>query len=351
MTDLDPRWAAAVRAHAETAAPTPEAWAAITERAEAGGAPVDGGDAGRSPGRRPWVLAAAAAVVVALGVAAVVATRADDEDGRVRTDRATTVPVSTVAPGPGTPVRVEGFATVLESGRHGPEACFGPILESDPPQCSGLPLVGWDWEAVAGEEASVGTTWGGYHVVGDYDGETITVVGTPEHDPSAETAEPFYDPDRTPPCDPPPGGWDSVDRGRTSAADRAGMEAAARAEPDVTGVWLWARHGPGERDVYTAGFTGDLDRHRAELAALWGGPLCVVEQEHALADLQEAQRRTDGGSLTAGGLELDLIGSDVDEIGNQVEVRMTYAPDGTEEALEAELGVPVRVEAPLRPAG
>jgi hypothetical protein len=342
---LDPRWRDAIGRHATTTEPTPDAWAAITARADEDA--VDPGVPRSS--RPPWLLAAAALLLVALGLAAVLAVRGGEDDG-VRTQQP---PGSTVAPTPSpeTPARVEGFATVLEDDEHGPEACFYGVQQSLPPQCSGLPLVGWDWAAVEGEEAAGGTTWGNYHVVGDYDGETLTVVGTPEHDPTAETAEPYYTPDRTPPCDPPPGGWDSVDGEPNGAADRAAMEAAARAEPDVAGVWLDARHEPGARDIYTAAFTGDVDRHRAELRVLWGGPLCVVERDHALAALQEAQARTDGGPLTVAGLELEIIESEVDEIGNQVEIRMTYAPAGAEEVLEDELGVPVRVDAPLRPAG
>ncbi|HEX7131464.1 MAG TPA: hypothetical protein VF228_02770 [Iamia sp.] len=344
MTDLDPRWADAIRRHAATTEPTPAAWAAITARAD-----EDAVDPGvpRSP-RHSWLLAAAAVTVVVLGVAAVLALQGGDEDDGVRTDQPS---VSTIAPTPSaeTPARVEGTATVLEDDEHGPEACFYSIQESLPPQCTGLPLVGWDWAAVEGEESVGGTRWGSYHVVGDYDGETLTVAGTPEHDPTRETADPYYSPDPTPPCDPPTGGWDSVDGLPNGAADRAAMEAAARAEPDVAGVWLDARHEPGERDIYTAAFTGDVDRHRAELEELWGGPLCVVQLDHTLAALQEAQARTDGGPLTVAGLELEIIESEVDEIGNQVEIRMTYAPAGAEEALEDHLGVPVRVEAPLRP--
>lgn len=342
MTDLDPRWADAIRAHARDTAPTPEAWAAITERAEQPAADATGTG---PPRRRSWVMAAAATLVVVLGVAAVVATRAGEDEG-VRTDRATTVPLRRVE----LPARVEGLATVLESDAHGPEACFGAIAESYPPQCSGLPLVGWDWAAVEGEEAAVGTTWGLYHVVGDYDGETLTVVGTPQHDPTGETGDPFEAPDTTPPCDPPAGGWDSVDGAPNGEAARGDLTRVARAAPDFAGIWMWGRHGPGERDVFTVAFTGDLARHRAELEEVWGGPLCVIERDHTLAALQEAAGRVAGGAMTVGGIDLDVVDTQVDEVAGRVEVRMTYAPEGAEEALEEELGVPVRVDAPLRPA-
>lgn len=76
--------------------------------------------------------------------------------------------------GAGDPDRpYEGSFTVLESADHGPELCV-QLAASMPPQCRGLPVVGWDWEAVADEETVGGTTWGGWHVTGTYDGERFT---------------------------------------------------------------------------------------------------------------------------------------------------------------------------------
>ncbi len=51
-----------------------------------------------------------------------------------------------------------------------------------PPQCGGVPIANWDWAAVEREETRAGTTWGEFHVVGTFDGETFTVteVGPPE---------------------------------------------------------------------------------------------------------------------------------------------------------------------------
>ena len=61
-----------------------------------------------------------------------------------------------------------------------PELCLGPVMESFPPQCDGVPLGGWDW-STAGiqEEAPAGTNrptrWGTYAVTGPFDGSTMTV--------------------------------------------------------------------------------------------------------------------------------------------------------------------------------
>ena len=60
--------------------------------------------------------------------------------------------------GAGDPDRpYEGSFTVLESADHGPEL-YVQLAASMPPQCRGLPVVGWDWDAVADEETVGGTT-------------------------------------------------------------------------------------------------------------------------------------------------------------------------------------------------
>ncbi|MBO3664158.1 hypothetical protein [Microbacterium stercoris] len=56
------------------------------------------------------------------------------------------------------------------------ELCLGAIAESYPPQCSGIPLEGWNWEEVDGEESAAAITWGAYAVTGTFDGSTFTVT-------------------------------------------------------------------------------------------------------------------------------------------------------------------------------
>ncbi|MBF0815475.1 hypothetical protein E4U02_03515 [Microbacterium paludicola] len=57
--------------------------------------------------------------------------------------------------------------------------CTGPMTMIYPPQCSGIPLEGWDWAAADGEESAEGRTWGTYAVTGGFDGERITVTAPP----------------------------------------------------------------------------------------------------------------------------------------------------------------------------
>ena len=76
--------------------------------------------------------------------------------------------------------------TVLDAGGE-VELCLGPVAESYPPQCGGIPVANWTWDGVDGAETSGGTTWGAYAVQGTYDGEEFTVTQPPImlalHDP------------------------------------------------------------------------------------------------------------------------------------------------------------------------
>jgi hypothetical protein len=59
------------------------------------------------------------------------------------------------------------------------ELCLGPVAESYPPQCSGIPVGNWSWDGVEGSDSSGDATWGAYAVQGTYDGEEFTVTQPP----------------------------------------------------------------------------------------------------------------------------------------------------------------------------
>lgn len=87
-------------------------------------------------------------------------------------------------PGPGggsndpvAPVDVVGQGTVIQVGDADPELCLGALAESYPPQCSGVPLLEWDWSLYDGSETAAGTTWGTYAVFGSWQDDTLTVTG------------------------------------------------------------------------------------------------------------------------------------------------------------------------------
>jgi hypothetical protein len=169
-------------------------------------------------------------------------------------------------------------ATVLEDRTHGPMLCLGGILESLPPQCGDVPIASWDWPAVEGEKTAGGTTWGSFHVMGRYDGETFTVtdVGPYEDDPPASET----DPDFTSPCREPDGGWTGLEHATQEDVDPA--SAYARSQPDYVTSWVTHLDPPALEFgpvIFNVVFTGDRGRHEAELRKVWAGPLCVVERD------------------------------------------------------------------------
>jgi len=80
---------------------------------------------------------------------------------------------------PGLPAgEVIGQGTVIDADGK-VKLCLGPIAESYPPQCAGLPVTGWSWDDVEGYETAGDTRWGAYAVQGAYDGESLAVTQPP----------------------------------------------------------------------------------------------------------------------------------------------------------------------------
>jgi hypothetical protein len=248
-------------------------------------------------------------------------------------------------------IEYSASATVLASPDHGPQLCLGGVALSLPPQCGGPDIVGWDWNTVAGEETANGTTWGDYKVTGTYDGRRLTLTRNPGP-PDAPKGMP--DDHFATPCRPPEGGWAVTDETRLS--DEASEEATAyaRSQPTFGGTWVdssinpkW-RSGPYGYDEATAMelgnprklvlnflFTKDVERHRATLRQLWGGPLCVSEAVRTSAQLGRIQKD----------LEKDL-GSDAspilmayaDEVHGVVRVEVTVADPQLQASLDERYG-------------
>jgi hypothetical protein len=84
-------------------------------------------------------------------------------------------PTAAAPPTPAAAGQVTTVDTVLQEGDGPPELCLGMVLDSYPPQCGGLEIAGWDWDAVEAESAQ-DTTWGSYEVEGSWDGETFRVT-------------------------------------------------------------------------------------------------------------------------------------------------------------------------------
>jgi hypothetical protein len=242
----------------------------------------------------------------------------------------------------------EANTTVLEDRTHGPTLCLSGILESLPPQCGNVPIANWDWQAVSGEERLSGTTWGSYHVVGSYDGSTftLTAAGRYEEDTSGPT-----DSDFSSPCPEPSGGWSGLEQ--ATQEDARPAAAYARSQPDYVTSWVThlepaqAEFGP---IIVNAVFTGDRERHEADMRKVWGGPLCVVERDVPTADELARIRKEAEASLDDLGLQmLSSAGPGVEPI---IEIGVVIDVEGKgQAALDARYGAGVvRLSPALKPA-
>jgi hypothetical protein len=221
----------------------------------------------------------------------------------------------------------EADAFVLESERHGPMLCLGGMLTSLPPQCGNVPVVNWDWDAVGGEERLDGTTWGAYHVVGTFDGETFAVVRTGPYE-ATWRPEPVYES----PCPEPEGGW-VADPDRHSQNEDSRADAYARSQPDY--VVSFVDHFGEEPTewspvVFVAVFTGGSERHEAEIRKVWNGPLCVVERDTATDRELRRIRREAEASLPELGLQ--MVGSSTEGVPPRVVIDVVADPGGAGQA-------------------
>lgn len=239
--------------------------------------------------------------------------------------------------------RYRVLATVLESPEHGPQLCHA-VATSLPPQCGGPDIIGWDWDGLEHESAG-GTRWGDYLVTGEWDAtmETFTLTEPPlDADEAPESERPEgWEPNFATPCPEPAGGWRPLDPAKATyeAMDRA--ISAARAEPDFAGAWLDQSYltepGTAESDandpqrlVLNLRFTGDLQRHEAQIRAIWGGALCVSPAARSLADLEGIRQEVTS--------QLGQLSSTVDEMTGTVRVTVMVATETEQAQLDTRYG-------------
>src|SRR5262245_5183755 len=290
--------------------------------------------------RSARVAGALAVLIVGAGIVGVVA-RQPSGGGHVR-----------VAVSPPGPPEYQATGTVLQNPAHGPELCQ-MVADSLPPQCSGIPIAGWDWAKVDNEESRNGTTWGSYHVVGTYDGDTLTLT-QPPGSPGTTTHKP--EPKFTTPCEAPPGGWTVRDRTHFSIDSYNALHALAQSQPDYAGAWVDnVTLVDGKRpffpeQVITFTFTGNLDAHRAQLEAAWGGPLCIAQQSHSERELSGIQTALQGADGRALGLQVQ--GSGIDSFNNRIDAAVIVATPALQRAVDEKYGSgAVQLNAFLRPVG
>ncbi len=256
----------------------------------------------------------------------------------------------------------EADMTVLEQRgetffpKHGPMLCLGAMAMSYPPQCGDVPIANWDWDAVEGEETASGASWGQYHVVGTYDGETFTVTGV---GPSRDNPPQFgSEVDFSSPCPEPAGGWVLPDLNEALQQDASGANAYAQRQPDVVSSWV-THFDPSNPDdtgldefdpvIFNAVFTGDVERHEAEIRKRWPGPLCVIEGEGPTK--RELTRiRSEAEAYVNGELGLQMLGSSTGGVEPVIEIGVVADPEGAgQAALDARWPGLVRLFPALRP--
>jgi hypothetical protein len=231
--------------------------------------------------------------------------------------------------------RYRADAFVLEDASHGPALCLGGVADSLPPQCGGIPLAGWDWDAVEGEDRASGARWGQFDVVGTYDGTTFTVL---EAGPATDEG-PRADPIEWTPCPEPEGGWTSPDPTIAGDTDVHIAQRAVQEQDDFAGLWVdTVDEGPSAgATILNIAFTGDLERHEADLREVWGGPLCLVEHARTSAELEAIQAEL-GDPAVAGELGLEVTWSATDVLDNAVTVGVVVADDRARAAVAERYG-------------
>jgi hypothetical protein len=264
-------------------------------------------------------------------------------------------PESQHPPGPKAAQRYQANGMVLQKQGGKAMLCLGAIATSLPPQCGDVPITNWDWESVEGAERMSGVTWGSYHVMGTYDGTAFTVleVGRPGREPEDPLDE-MFDAIEVP-CPEPGGGWVASDPHRASEADMDAAGRLAESRPDFAGLWVKILNQPPDVDVYgpddvvlNVAFTGDLERHRAELTGVWGGPICVVQHQRTQAELRQIQDELSNRGPDEFGFQ--LLAASADVVRNQVVIAVVALDDEMHSAIDDRYGPgTVRLIAALKP--
>jgi len=218
--------------------------------------------------------------------------------------------------------RFRFVGTVLESPGHGPQLCTNVDL-SDPPQCGGPDIVGWDWAGLDAD-SSGGTTWGDYVLLGRWNGMRFTLTERPRLVRDDDRRQP-KDVEFTSPCPEPAGGWRVVDKAKATDAALEATLRRAESMPGFAGSWVDQSYLDGEDDpealeraandptrlVLNLRFTHDLEARERDLRETWGGALCVSRADRTKAELDRIQQELSqrSGFLSSG---QDVVANVVD---------------------------------------
>lgn len=246
--------------------------------------------------------------------------------------------------------RFRTFATVLESPEHGPQLCHA-VDDSYPPQCGGPDVAGWDWAAVEHESAN-GTHWGGYVLVGTFDGETYTLTEPATVDDGTVERPQSQQADFETPCPEPADGWQPVDPQQATEDTLQQAIGVAQAADGFGGLWVDQRMGDSEpteeiandpqRLVLNVTTTGDVAALQNTVREVWGGSLCVSPAVRDEAALLEVQTEVTG--------EPGVMGSYPDTVTGQLAVQVFLATAELQRTYDERFGAgTVRLEGALIP--
>lgn len=262
------------------------------------------------------------------------------------------------AASPAPPPRYEASLTVLEGGGHGPQLC-GTVQTSDPPQCGGPDVVGWDWSKVE-HESRAGVKWGSYRVVGTWDGARLTLTEPPGA-PVKGQEQPTGEDGLASPCPEPAGGWRPVDPAKATleAMEKAIARAGTVAEfagawldqnypgpPPTTGEEMEKQGNDPKRLVLNLKFTGDLADREEWIREVWGGALCISGAQRSEGELQKTQEQVvkDVGD--------GFLSASSSVTRNRVEVEVWLATDDLRRRTDEKYGKGVVVfDSVLKPVG
>lgn len=193
-------------------------------------------------------------------------------------------PVDRRATAPAEPRAWTGTATLLQTPDGTLTLCGGVTLTSLPPAgCGGAAVRGLDPMTVPGAQRypSGTVTTPSVRLVGTWDGTALTPTEPPV------LADPAYDDPMDqipgPSCPEPSDGW-PYDRVDVDGMTR--VSAYVEAQPDAGTPRI-----DSSQRILTLPFTGDLDRHRAAIAELYDGPVCVELTARSDRELQQLGER------------------------------------------------------------
>ncbi len=284
-------------------------------------------------------LAAAVVITIGIGGALTLRTRPNPTVGVNVTPR-TAAPTVSASTGP---QRYTIVARVEQDATHGPELCILPTATAgttrDSSDCAGPKLAHWDWTRVPSPSHASGSTFGWYRLVGTYNGNVFTVTETPVKAAAPRNRTPAF----PAPCPTPPGGWHATSSGHLGLVDFQALQALAQGAPDFAGIWMSTTSSSApvndfqHTQVTVVAFTGDIPRHRLELAAVWGGPICVVQHRHSYAVLQAVVQRINE-AVDHKQLAVQELSIGPDEVDGVVDLQLVAATPATQREIDRRFG-------------